>query len=724
MRLPAIAAIACCLWCARIARAESAIFFVSGPVRPGETVLATGYFPEPQQLSIKIANIEPAAGDWRALTSANGVGVTPLKITETSIMFVLPDLGGDGVYGIRVDQPREAPVYARVNLPEVWWTMAESPSANPEVESRIDVDSASAGARLRLFGRCLNYAGAAGSVSLTSQAGKAVDLPTTSQGPYELTTTLPRDIGPGQYSLEVRPAKGGNAVASARHTVQIRVEAEARLTNLSVADFGANGDSHFDNTPAFKAALMKAEALGGAVLRIPAGGYFLSQPIEIPPHVYLVGESPNRTALYFPDVDPAPPAWVSGQHHFGLENLAIFCGNHNAIVSSDMSGDPDVSGHVRLRALFIRGSSFRGHPSPELAARRLTQLIKTAGGGYETARLSGPDLIIEDCDLLGTSRPLYIDRGYGAIVRRSRLHQGIVGWYNFRASNGLVIEDNTIQGEGPLASGGEYSTRWSGGSLNVYAANNTYSEIMGFDAEAFTSDGGGGAYFGPAQQSRGRTLVLEGTPDWGSAANWKDHWGGALVAIIGGHGAGQWRTLESWSGHEVELSEGFGIAPDPSSRITIVPLQLHYIFYRNHFSDAGVAIQFYGTAVEHIIAENDESNAGGFYFSAHRYVGGVAPQLNVQLLDNHVREGWNYHFGPNSMPAPGPSLIKVQSLAPSAVIGMVIRNNELAGESTIKVHSESPTGVIGMLVDKNRVSNGKHDPQIDPSVAGEVLITQ
>jgi hypothetical protein len=724
MRLPAIAAIACCLWCVRIARAESAIFWVSGPVRPGETVLATGHFPEPQQLSIKVANIEPSAGDWRAITSANGVGVTPLKITETSIMFVLPDMGGDGVYGIRVDQPHEASVYARVNLPEVWWTMAESPSANPEVESRIDLDSASAGARLRLFGRCLTYAGAAGSASLTSQAGKTVDLPTTNEGSYELTLTLPRDIAPGQYSLEVRPATGGNAVASAPHPLQIRVEAEAHLMNLSVADFGANGDSHFDNTPAFKAALMKAEALGGAVLRIPAGGYFLSQPIEIPPHVYLVGESSNRTALYFPDVDPAPPAWVSGQHHFGLENLAIFCGNHNAIISSDMSGDPDVSGHSRMRNLFIRGSSFRGHPSPELVARRLTQVMKTSGGSYESIRLSGPDLIVEDCDVLGTSMPLYLYRAHGSIVRRNILHVGMVGWYSFRAVNGVLVENNLIRGEGLLASGGAYAHAWSERSRNIYTANNTYSEIMGFDAEAFTSDGGGGVYFGPAQQSRGRTLVLEGTPDWGSTANWKDHWKGALVAIIAGHGAGQWRTLESWSGQEVELSEGFGIAPDTTSRITIVPLQLHYIFYRNHFSNAGVAIQFYGVAVEHIVAENDESNAGGFYFSAHRYVGGVAPQLNVQLLENHVREGWNYHFGPNHMPAPGPSLIKVVSHAPSAVIGMVIRNNELAAGSTIEVHSESPSGVIGMLVDKNRVSNGKHDLQIDPSVAGEVLITQ
>src|SRR5260370_21793393 len=160
MRLLAIVAIACTC-CIQIAQADSAVFWVSGPVRPGETVLATGYFPEPQKISLKVANIEDAVGDWRSITSANGILVRPLKSTETSIMFLLPNLAGNGVYAFRLDQPHEAPVYARVNLPEVWWTLAECAGANPDIHGRVDVDSASAGARLSLFGRCLTYGGRA-----------------------------------------------------------------------------------------------------------------------------------------------------------------------------------------------------------------------------------------------------------------------------------------------------------------------------------------------------------------------------------------------------------------------------------------------------------------------------------------------------------------------------------------------------------------------------------
>ena len=201
--------------------------------------------------------------------------------------------------------------------------------------------------------------------------------------------------------------------------------------------------------------------------------------------------------------------------------------------------------------------------------------------------------------------------------------------------------------------------------------------MMGFDSEAITSDGGGGAYFGPFQLRPGKTLLLRDVPKWG-----KDDWTGALAAIVAGHGVGQWRTIKSWAGQQVDLSDPFDVAPDATSTITIVPAQLHYIFYHNHFQNAGVAIQFYGTAVEHIVADNDESSAGGFYAVAERYAGGVAPQLNVQFLNNQVRAGWNYHFGPNGATPAGPSSIKVLSLQPSAVIGMVIRNNELQGGST------------------------------------------
>ena len=269
MKLSTIAALIYFMCCGQLANAESAVFWVSGPVRPSEAVLATGYFPQPQQISLKVANIGHTAGDWRSLIFTNGVRVTPLKVTESSIVFVLPDLGGDGVYGFRLDQPHEPPVYARVNLPEVWWTMGESAGANPENPRRVDVESAAAGAQLRLFGRCLTYGGVAASVRLTSPTGKIVNLKSTNEGSYELSATLPGGLAPGKYSLEVRPREGNNAVASSARVIQVHAADEAHLASLNLADFGAKGDSHFDNTPAFDSRSLQSRRAGRGGNRNP-----------------------------------------------------------------------------------------------------------------------------------------------------------------------------------------------------------------------------------------------------------------------------------------------------------------------------------------------------------------------------------------------------------------------------------------------------------------------
>lgn len=717
VRIFAIAAITCCALCAGPARAESAIFWVSGPVHPGDAVLATGYYSHPDELTLKVAKISGDGTNWQTKAEKAGIRVMPLKVSETSIMFVLPNIGGEGVYAFRVDQPGEAPVFARVNLPEVWWTLAESPSINPEIESRVTEDIATPGAVLRIFGRCLLTPGVSQDVRLTSPSGQTSRLQPKSGDSYEVIVTLPKDIAPGRYSLSVGLSPYAGGKASDPYPLQIQSGEEGRLAQLHLTDFGAHRTSGFDNTAALQSALSRAEALGGGVVRIPAGSFFFSQPIDIPPNVYLVGEGSQRTALYFPDIDPAPVAWIHGLHHFGVENIAVLCGNHNSIISSDLSGKPGASGHVRLRNVFIRGNSFRGHPSPELAGLRLAQIMKSSGIGEESVRLSGPDIIVEDCDIQGSSRSLYIYGGKGVLVRRNQLHNGAQGWYNFSVSDGIAIEGNSIRGEGSLSSGGSYAT-WGEpkSSKNIYTANNTYSQMFGWDREAITSDGGGGAYFGTVSRTDGGTLTLAGVPAWG-----KDDWAGALVAVIAGHGAGQWRMVASWSGQQVKLSHAFAITPDSASKITIVPMQLHYIFDHNHFRETGLAIQFYGTAVEHIVTQNDESMAGGYFFSAGRYAGGVAPQLNIQIIDNILDEGPNYQFGPNGALADGPSMIRATAMLPSAILGMVIRGNDLRGSAILRVQSQAAAGVSAVLVDSNHIS-AENGVQIDQAASGEVLV--
>lgn len=693
---------------------ETGLFWVSAPVHTNETVLVTGYFPAFAQLSIRAVKLSGRAGAWQSLVSEGGVPITPSRRSENNLAFVLPDLGGEGVYGFRVDQPDQNPLYGRVNLPEIWWQLSESRSAGA-IQPRVEVGSAAPGGLLRLFGRCLTSTDPARGLQLTDAAGRSLRLKPSVESPYAVTFKLPDNIGPGSYSFYLDVAAGEGSRSEIR-VLQVHNEQKPSLRTLNVKDFGGNADPEFDNSEALRAAMIKASELGGAVVAIPAGNYYFAQPITIPPGVYLKGESTDTTTLYFPDVDPPPDVWIQGAHHFGISDMSIFCGNHKTILSSDMMADASESGHIQLERLRIRGSSFMGHPTPEMASRRLALLIRCSGVGYETVRLSGKDLLIEGCELFGSGRSLYLYKAEGAIIRGNKLWNGAVGWYNFSGSEQIAFENNEIAGNDLLSSGGSYATARGESSRDIYTSNNNYSNMMGWDREAFTSDGGGGAYAGGVSTAQGERIEFPEIPKWN---NWD--WHGAAVVIVSGHGIGQWRTVKSWNGNALELSHSFQISPDSTSMVTIVPAQLHYVFYKNQFRDTGLATSFYGTAIEHIVAENIAIRAGGYYALAKIYAGGVAPELNIQFIGNQIRSGSSYHYGPNGVFLAGSSAIQATAIAPSSMIGLVLRNNILANGGVIRLIG-SPAVMKGIMVEGNQFSDRGRDLQIDHALLLEAIV--
>ncbi len=695
--------------------AESAIFWVSGPVRPKETVLVTGFFPKAEKSRVRVAYLGRTSGDWHAAVQDHGTPAALVKGTEHNLMFVLPDLGGEGVYGFRVDQDGEGPQYGRVNLPEIWWTLAESGDSNRVNRAGVEGNRAQPSSTLRIFGRCLALDGKPSVVRFKPPSGQAITLPATAESPYAVSIKLPQDLASGRYTVAIasgaQPQEGSDSNA---FVVDIHPSELIAPISINAADRGARGDGSFDNSPVFASIFSEAAGHEAVLVTIPPGSYVLSKPLVIPPGFYLQGESPDQTALFFRDMNPPPPSWIVGTHNFGLQNLSVYFGHQIAVISSDMSGDPQSSGHVRLANLRVRGGGFSGKfgtlVKPDDASARLVRLMNSSLG-YETVRLSGPDLRIENCDLLGMGRSLYLLRASGAIVRGNTLYNGIAGWYNIDGSESVVVEQNRIEGADLLATGGSYSVFGpSKRSQNIYTAANTYARMTGNDGEAFTSDGCCGAYFGSVSSVQGKTVLLKDDPTWG-----KDTWSGALVAVMSGRGLGQWRTLESSDGKTVVLSGAFDIAPDQTSVLTIVPLQLHYVFYKNHFSDAGIAIQFFGSGVEHIAAENESHNAGGLNVTALNYSRGIQPEMNIQVLRN-VISGMSYSNG-----TPAPSSIQATAASPSTIIGLVIRNNDLKDNSTILVKSWNAAGMKGILVEGNRVLNSR-SVRIDGSVAAEVVV--
>ena len=290
-------------------------------------------------------------------------------------------------------------------------------------------------------------------------------------------------------------------------------------------------------------------------------------------------------------------------------------------------------------------------------------------------------------------------------------------WYNYDLSEDIISQDNIIEGATPLASGGSYSTfevdpNAQRHSQNIYTAQNTYSGMLGENREAAGSDGGEGPYVGLIEKTDAKTLLLK------QATNWRNvNWQGSAVIVAAGHGMGQWRTLTAWKNREIELSAPFEIAPDVTSIVTIVPTHLHYIFFRNHFEEAGVAIQFWGSSIEHIVAENDATRAGGYALRAINYHGSQ-PVLDTQLFENVIRPGLSYDYSSTNLV--GPPMLMIQAESGTTVMGVVLRDNILADPAQLIVKDDGTMKAI--LLEGNKVSNPNQNVQIDKRAAFETIV--
>jgi len=704
--------------------AEGKVFWVSAPVKPQQTVMVCGHFPAAQRFEIEVVRLSdgrptplkteprPFPADARARQR-----VKPLQASETALMFELPDLGGLGIYAFALRSPSGEMTPALVNCPEMWWALGDCVvSQTPFGAWRWEDAATHPGGVLRLFGRCLQLGPRQPMVGLRSPQGEVTYLRPSSADGWSLTVTVPAHLTPGRYELWVHNGYGGRDGWSGPLPLAVVPRKEKSLPGLKVTDFGARGDDATDDTGAIKAALEEAKERGGAIVLLPRGRFFVTETLEIPPRVTLRGAGRELTALCIPDTDEPPEVWLQGTHHFALEDLTIYCSNHRHLIASDMSGVPERSGHVRLARLRIRADAYRGHLKPEQVDARFRTALRLSTGGGDTVRLSGPDIRITDCDLYGSGRSLYLYRVVGALVANNILHNGRWGWYNFNCCENVVFEHNRIVGADLMSTGGSYACYGPEGvSRHIFTAHNVYENLHGWDREAFTSDAGGGAYFGAVAECRGKELVLADEPNWRQR-----DWHNALVAIVAGRGRGQWRYLRSWEGKRVQLDRPFDVAPDETSRLTITMMHQRYLFYDNEFRDVGIAIQFYGTAIEHVVANNRCWRAGGYHAFGHLYTGGVQPDLYVQFLGNEIVEGNSYRFGANNAQAAGPSHIGVLAHPQSLNFGCVVRGNRLHNNACIEVQG-SNASVENVLLEGNLIEHADVGIRVSEGCIGVLL---
>jgi hypothetical protein len=489
---------------------------------------------------------------------------------------------------------------------------------------------------------------------------------------------------------------------------------------FNVKDCGADGTGEKDDTAAVQAALARAQENGGGVVYFPRGRYQVSETLTIPRFTVLRGEGREQVNLFWPDTETPLPALVRGTNSFGLEDLTLYASNYGHVIVGD-TGDKPEAGNVFLRRLRVRGVLYRGHPTAQQVHDRFVAFQKLSSGGGDTVQLGGDNLEITDCDLYGSGRSFVLGWARGALLSGNTFYNGRWGWYDIYNSEQVIFEHNQIIGADLMSTGGGLSC-WQTTrpyQQNIYFGHNTFQNMHGWDREAMTSDGGGGAYYGAVGDATADTLFLPAGEKWHA-----QDLVGMTCFVLGGRGQGQWRTVVRADERSTGLDRPWEVVPDRTSLVGVVMTHRHYLLVGNEFTDCGIAIQFYGTALEHLVAGNRCTRGGGFHSIGKQYGGydfppekspAHQPDWFVQFLDNEILEGNCYRYNANNAALAGESHVGVYGWASRSGwpwpynLGAVVRRNHLHNNA----HVEVSGACAEVVVENNRIERADAGVVVD-----------
>jgi hypothetical protein len=692
------------------ALAVPVVFWASDPVGPDDTVLVAGSdFGKTPRLRVdalrKGVSSEPdATPEW---TGKGDVLIDAQQATPESAKFLLPGNLKEGAYVCRIESETGESAAFGLNLPTVYWHQGDR-----------GLHKASPGGWLRVFGRCVGSPAAEGRLILRNAAGKDLKLIPSKSTLWDVEIRLPEDMVTGTYTAYLHSGLGRQYGWRELGEIEVSQDKPWPTKVFNVQEFGAAGDGGLADSIAVGSALAAAEENGGGVVYFPRGRYAVEGTLTIPRNTVLRGEGRTLSCLCWPDSEE-PFNLIEGTDHFGVEDLTLYASNYKHGIVADQR-TPEA-GHTFVRRVTMRAVIYRGHLKPEEVDRRFRESLRLSTGGGDSIRLGGEDVEVTDCDLYGSGRAFYFYGVKGGVVANNRFYNGRWGWYCITGADGLIYENNVLTGADLMSTGGGINCLGSVYSRNVFYAGNTVARCHGWDREAMTSDAGGGPFYGKAESCNGQELVLPEKPNWRGR-----DWTGAGIFVLMGKGEGQYREIAGVSedGRTITMDRAWTVPIDDTSLIVVTMMQRNYLFIGNHFEDAGIALQYYGTSINHVAVGNTATRCGGFYNSG-RWYHQYQPSWYCQFMGNRILDGNCYRFGANNATSSGPSFIGTYGLqrgdnpAPLAYCS-VHRGNVLENNSLIRVqglNKERP-GVRDVIIEHNTVRNASVGMQIDDGCVG------
>jgi hypothetical protein len=646
------------------------VFWASQPVGPDETVLAaTGNTDQATTVQIsRLADDSPGEPGTEAVVTS-WLDAEVLQSSATSVKFVVPARLSRGVYAIRMHSGTATSAISLLNAPEIWF-----------IEGDLG-EGAAPGGWLQVHGINIAGRGTDAQLALVKDGHVAAMLHAKGYGTgYEARFSVPVSVHPGQYEVYIHNGLGGRGAWSRYRTFiespieAVRIDAPDPWPTETVdvsKQVGKNDDERMQS------AIRNVTERGGGLIFVPAGTYSLSRQIALPDRSILRGAGKGKTILKW----TTPPAG---------DPISVQQGS--LVVGVPLKrGKPD-QGRFVLEDLSIVAS-------PDFVAYAVESAFSSGRGGISRCAISVPNIGVFDNKkgrqptavfLRQRSNFEIVDSDLDAAndlfardgVSHLRVENNRLNWTESNIilsgrSHGFIITGNTFNLRGNADRNGWtavasrqkgttpnpgfwftafYGTSYPGGAMSgpyvrdLYFARNRSTRDEAEIPPAyvgFTFDGGEGIYLGKIATSNGTALRLQGATLQPSGGGTYD-WSGAIVQIVDGTGAGQWRYVaHAASGaSEIELDRPWDVPPDGTSTVNVVNLQGRVLMIENDFAQEQTNQQYFFS--NDVIKAGNRYGVDGTVASDLSWMGrhyhGLFTGWHLEVLDNVVNQGRGFTF--------------------------------------------------------------------------------
>jgi hypothetical protein len=586
-----------------------------------------------------------------ALDPSSAAIKLPLQDVQNNLIEgILPtDLAGD-VYALWVNNAKGWSSPTFINRAEVFW------ASEGEVYP---------GQGLRFFGRNFRNP-ATGSfegsqVKLTTLDGKtSIPAAITLATDYTVDVVVPAQIQPGSsYTAQITNGAGGangwtqmedqasftavpeNSSIQVLNTMFGLNAAWVRDIPVSqmfnVADYGAVGDGVTVDTKGLQATLDAAGRAGGGIVNLSAGTY-LSSTLRIPQRTVLLGAGMNTTKLVYDNLAPSTFSnfLVESGPEIGIARLSVVNTSTRPVTLNN-----NHSGYVNL--LYF-GNNRHQAAQPGIFMESVT--LNNADGNGLYHGYSPADVIIEHSIFKTSHTPITVFSPNSHVrIRdntltntvRNLLYQDsdtpnstqvapspVFTWVEGNVFKGSGCENNLNQVGCSGISGSNFGEHriMDGTASFQYIANNASQGEFGGPG---VNDGEGLNFQAEHRFAYSRiATATEVTMTDPTQTFQPDQLIGTKIAIIGGTGIGQLRTITGNTASRVSIDKPWQVILDASSVYTIDAfVNYHNIIVGNQLqaTQSAAAVEVYTKSYDNIVANNSTSNSMGIMINANQVPG-------------------------------------------------------------------------------------------------------